>query len=72
MSFGKHPRKPARTSWEPVADWYNGWVGAGGSNHHRSYALPAVLDLLAPQAGELLSREEAAKDGGARRAGSAL
>ncbi len=54
MSFGKHPRKPARTSWEPVADWYNGWMGAGGSKHHRSYALPAVLDLLAPQAGELI------------------
>lgn len=52
MRFGKHAHKPLRTSWEPVADWYNGWMGAGGSNHHRSYALPAVLDLLAPQADE--------------------
>ena len=34
-----------RTSWTPVADWYNGWVGAKGSEHHRKLAIPMVLDL---------------------------
>ncbi len=42
------------TSWDPVADWYSGWVGADGSRHHRCLAIPAVLDLLALQPGERL------------------
>jgi ubiquinone/menaquinone biosynthesis C-methylase UbiE len=29
-----------------VADWYDGWVGEGGSEHHRETALPALLTLL--------------------------
>jgi ubiquinone/menaquinone biosynthesis C-methylase UbiE len=41
-----------RTSWNPVADWYNGWVGKGGSKHHRKLAIPAVLELLGPRLGE--------------------
>lgn len=45
-------RKPIRTSWDPLARWYDGWVGEGGSRHHRELAIPAVLDLLAPKAGE--------------------
>jgi SAM-dependent methyltransferase len=35
-----------------VADWYTGWVGAEGSDHHRRLAIPALLDLLQPAAGE--------------------
>jgi len=35
-----------------VADWYTGWVGAEGSDHHRHLAIPALLDLLRPAAGE--------------------
>jgi ubiquinone/menaquinone biosynthesis C-methylase UbiE len=54
-----HPR-PARrsrppaaaTSWDPLATWYDGWVGEGGSEYHREVALPAVLHLLHPQPGE--------------------
>lgn len=42
-------RAPPRTSWDPVAHWYNGWVGQTGSEHHRQLAIPAVLDLLEPQ-----------------------
>jgi SAM-dependent methyltransferase len=49
---GKDHRATARTSWDPVAEWYSGWVGEAGSKHHRLLALPAVLDLLAPAAGE--------------------
>lgn len=45
-------RQAAPTSWDPVADWYSGWVGEAGSKHHQLLALPAVLDLLAPAAGE--------------------
>ncbi|HLF90053.1 MAG TPA: class I SAM-dependent methyltransferase [Anaerolineales bacterium] len=47
----KTPRAPT-TSWEPLARWYDGWVGKDGSKHHRNLAIPAVLDLLAPQPGE--------------------
>ncbi|MEM8533301.1 MAG: class I SAM-dependent methyltransferase [Chloroflexota bacterium] len=43
-------RKPGvRTSWDPVAAWYQGMVGEGGSKYHRTFAIPAILDLLAPQ-----------------------
>ena len=42
----------ARTSWDPVADWYDGWMGEGGSEHHRRLAVPAVIELLDPQPGE--------------------
>jgi SAM-dependent methyltransferase len=41
-----------RTSWDPIADWYVGWVGEEGSKHHRNVAVPALLDLLEPQSGE--------------------
>lgn len=46
-----HPRAASR-SWDPVADWYTGWVGAEGSEHHRRLAIPALMDLLQPSAGE--------------------
>ena len=42
----------ARTSWDPVADWYDGWMGKDGSEHHRRLAIPMVLELLNPQSGE--------------------
>ena len=49
----KRPRRPmANTSWDPVADWYAGWTGAEGSEHHRRLAIPALLDLLAPSPDE--------------------
>ena len=43
---------PRETSWEQVATWYDGWVGDRGSTYHRELAIPAVMDLLRPQAGE--------------------
>jgi SAM-dependent methyltransferase len=42
------------TSWEPLAEWYAGWVGKNGSEHHRRLALPAVLELLQLRPGERL------------------
>ncbi|MGH2587574.1 MAG: class I SAM-dependent methyltransferase, partial [Dehalococcoidia bacterium] len=48
------PRSRVRTSWDPIADWYVGWVGEGGSKHHRNVAIPALLDLLRPQPGEAI------------------
>lgn len=35
-----------------MADWYTGWVGAVGSEHHRRLALPALLGLLRPARNE--------------------
>ena len=52
MSRRTFSRRPAGQGWEPVADWYAGWVGSGGSKFHRAAAIPALIDLLAPQAGE--------------------
>ena len=59
MRQRREPRAAARrsgatgeTSWERVATWYDGWVGDRGSTYHRELAIPAVLDLLQPAAGE--------------------
>lgn len=53
MGSQRKPRqRTVRTSWEAVADWYTGWVGEEGSQHHRKLTIPAVLELLAPQPGE--------------------
>lgn len=54
---GAPPARPpakaaAPTSWDAVADWYDGWVGEGGSEHHREVALPALLALLTAEPGE--------------------
>lgn len=46
--------KQNNSGWDPVAHWYNGWVGKNGSEHHRKLAIPAVLDLLELQPGESL------------------
>ncbi|UCC61933.1 MAG: class I SAM-dependent methyltransferase [Anaerolineae bacterium] len=45
-------RSGVRTSWDPLARWYDGWVGKDGSKHHRQLAIPAVLELLEPKQGE--------------------
>jgi SAM-dependent methyltransferase len=51
-SPGRGTRPPVATSWDPLAHWYDGWVGEGGSEHHRIVAVPALLKLLKPQANE--------------------
>ena len=38
--------------WDPVADWYDGWVGDKGSIHHTKLAIPAVMELLAVKPNE--------------------
>ncbi|QBD83670.1 methyltransferase domain-containing protein [Ktedonosporobacter rubrisoli] len=38
--------------WEPLADWYDGWMGKNGSLHHQRLAIPAVMELLSAQPGE--------------------
>lgn len=45
-------RSAARTSWDPLAEWYDGWVGKGGSRFHRKVAIPAVMELLDVQPDE--------------------
>jgi SAM-dependent methyltransferase len=49
---GNARRPAAQTSWDPLAYWYNGWVGEGGSEHHREVAIPATVRLLEPRPGE--------------------
>ncbi len=49
----KQPRRKKKPAgWDPVAAWYDGWVGKGGSKHHRELAIPLVMELLDPQPGE--------------------
>lgn len=53
MADKRRGGKPiARTAWDPVADWYTGWVGESGSKHHRQLAIPAVMEMLEPRRGE--------------------
>lgn len=54
MAKSRRPTRPpaARTSWDPVAEWYKGMVGEGGHRYHQRYAIPALLNLLDPQPGE--------------------
>lgn len=47
-----HKRDPS--GWDALAQWYDGWVGADGSEHHRRLAIPATLDLLDLTPGERL------------------
>lgn len=51
MAGRKNTPKPSG-GWNPVADWYAGWVGRNGSIHHRRLAIPAVMELLQPRTGE--------------------
>ena len=46
------PRRPGGTSWDHVAAWYDGWVGAQGSRYHQRIAIPTTLDLLDLRPGE--------------------
>ena len=40
------------SGWNEVANWYDGWVGKAGSDHHRYVAIPAMLKLIALQPGQ--------------------
>lgn len=53
MSSKRRKRLSApATSWDPLARWYDGWVGKEGSEHHRRLAIPAVMELLDARPGE--------------------
>lgn len=49
---GFRGRPAASTSWDPLAEWYIGWVGEDGSKHHRLLAIPAVMEALEVRRGE--------------------
>ncbi len=38
-------RPQVRSSWDPLAEWYDGWMGQDGSRHHQ-LVLPTVMELL--------------------------
>lgn len=40
--------------WDPIASWYDGWMGESGSQHHQKLAIPTVLDMLDLAPGENL------------------
>ena len=46
------PEPAAATSWDPLASWYDGWVGEQGSRYHREVVLPAVMELVDLRRGE--------------------
>lgn len=54
--MGRSPKRhpSIRTSWDPVARWYHGWVGKRGSLYHRKVAIPTVLELAELSAGQRL------------------
>src|SRR5689334_16794170 len=45
MSQPKGRRSGRPAGWEPVAEWYDSWMGAEGGDHHRNIAIPTVLEL---------------------------
>jgi ubiquinone/menaquinone biosynthesis C-methylase UbiE len=45
-------RKPQKTDWGNVAEWYDQLVGESGSEYHREVVLPGVLRLLNVQPAE--------------------
>ncbi len=48
-------RKNERSrSWDSVAGWYAGWVGAHGSAHHQKVIHPLTLELLQPGPDDLV------------------
>ena len=51
--MSKYRRNNKRsTDWDSVAGWYDGWVGEKGSEYHRKFAVPALMELLRPGRGE--------------------
>lgn len=40
-----------QTSWDPLAQWYDGWMGQQGSKHHQ-LLLPKLLPILDLQPGQ--------------------
>lgn len=44
--------KGSRSSWDPVAGWYDATVGIRGSPHHRKAAIPTVMRLAELRRGE--------------------
>ncbi len=44
--------KGSRSSWDPVANWYDATVGVRGSPHHRKAAIPTVMRLAEVRPGE--------------------
>lgn len=44
--------RPAHTSWEKSADWYDRIIGDRGSEIYRSVVIPHAMDLLSPRKGQ--------------------
>src|SRR5690606_11903367 len=44
--------KGRRSSWDPVAGWYDATVGVRGSPYHRKAAIPTVMRLAELRPGE--------------------
>lgn len=51
-SRNSQPRGRKPSGWDAVAKWYDGWMGKGGSVHHKKIAIPSVLQLLDTQPNE--------------------
>jgi 2-polyprenyl-3-methyl-5-hydroxy-6-metoxy-1,4-benzoquinol methylase len=48
----RDPSRSADTSWEKSAGWYDGIIGAQGSEIYRRIVIPGALGLLKPAPGE--------------------
>lgn len=41
-----------KNAWNPLAEWYSGWVGSEGSKYHQTLAFPHTLKLLSIKDGD--------------------
>jgi ubiquinone/menaquinone biosynthesis C-methylase UbiE len=46
--------RKGKNAWNPLAEWYSGWVGTEGSKYHQALAFPHTLNLLKLKKGDKL------------------
>lgn len=55
MTRNRNFTRTRSQSWDAVARWYAGWVGADGSRYHQQRAVPLMLALLDLRSGDRLA-----------------
>lgn len=50
----RQSKRQPHTSWDPVANWYDGWMGKNGGQYHRHLAIPLLMRMVKPRPGETI------------------